>query len=137
MFQRTGLTYSGRAIWNNEVINIVQECNPSKLNTVSEKTDKSYLGPWCSCCYFPEDTSYAVPFKALVPINYWHLIKNITNFLEQISPFLRVPSEGILFLELQCSFSPDTDLWRTQRRGTHMQTHIHTDRDNIPRTTFT
>jgi hypothetical protein len=30
---------------------------------------------------------YVVPFRALVSINYWNLIKNVINYLEKIPPF--------------------------------------------------
>jgi hypothetical protein len=61
--------------------------------------------------YFYEDTAYAVLFRALFSINSLNLIKILTAVFERVAtlPF-RGLSEGLLFLELECSYSPSADL---------------------------
>jgi hypothetical protein len=57
--------------------------------------------------YFPQDTAYADFYGERLH----KLLKLIKNYFRQNRHFvLWAPSEGPLFLELQCSFVPGTDL---------------------------
>jgi hypothetical protein len=58
--------------------------------------------------YFPEDTTYAVSFAAMVSINYCNLIEIVRTIFYKI--VFMGPSEGPLFLEVEHSYSPGTEL---------------------------
>jgi hypothetical protein len=56
--------------------------------------------------YFNVDITYKVSFRKMISINYWNLIRIVTNILRF------GPSEGGPFLDLECLDSSSTDLWR-------------------------
>jgi hypothetical protein len=82
--------------WNNIEIHLTSKAG-------FEKIDVSHH-------YCPEDTTYALLFKDMASINYWNLIRTVRAALEKIAILFLSPPEWSLFLELECSYSPGTDL---------------------------
>jgi hypothetical protein len=61
--------------------------------------------------YFPEDTTYEVLVREMVYINYLNLNKTIRTVFNNITILsLGGPSEGPLFLELEYSHLPGSNL---------------------------
>jgi hypothetical protein len=61
--------------------------------------------------YLGEDTAYAVLFRALISKNTLNLTRIFTAVFEKVAtlPFGGL-SDGPLFFELECSYSPSVDL---------------------------
>jgi hypothetical protein len=111
------------------------------------------LGPYSMYHYFPEDTTHAILIAEMVSINHWYLKKIIRAIFKKIYDFVFWgPSEGPLFLELECSYLSGTDLWCLDSwiLNTKIQIHQtvqvivrctstehrHIQIDSIPKTTF-
>jgi hypothetical protein len=91
-------------------------------------TSRNHLGgPYCAYRYLPEDTAYAVIFRAMVFTNYWNLIKTIRAVFERIASLFSGPIWRTHIFgaheDRQAAFR-NTLFWSVYRRATGWATEV-------------
>lgn len=80
------------------------------VKPVPTKSKFHVWAPSVPTVIFSEDTTYAVLFSCT---NYWKFIETVKALFEKILLFVLGTIKGFMFLEIEYSYSLNTDLWWT------------------------